>query len=75
MTAAKLYRWGPLDRAPLSDLGKEAASAVGLDADTYRAGKALLKRAPWHIRAAWEHEELSTPEAYAALMTWEGGQS
>lgn len=73
MTAA--YRWGPRDRAPLDASSQKAADLVGLDADTYRAGKALLKRAPWHIMTAWEHEELSTPEAYAALMRWEGSQA
>ena len=74
MTAASLYTWGPLDREPLSALSLDAAQAVALDPDTYRAGCALLTRAPWHILAAWEHEELSTPEAYAALMKWERGK-
>lgn len=66
------YLWGPLDRAPLSKLGKEAARAVGLTQSTYRAGKALLTRAPWHILEAWKREEMTTAQAYAALMEWEG---
>ena len=66
------YLWGPLDRAPLDALGKEAARAVGLTQSTYRAGKALLARAPWHILEAWKREEMTTAQAYAALMEWEG---
>lgn len=69
------YRWGAHDRAALSALGLKAAAAVGLSPDTYRAGVALQTRAPWHILSAWKHEELSTPEAYAALMRWEGGKA
>lgn len=69
------FRWGPLDRAPLSPLSLEAAQRVGIDPDVYRAGKALHARAPWHIMAAWEREEVSTQDAYAALTAWEGGRA
>lgn len=68
----RAYQWGPRDRAPLDAPGKEAAVVVGLDADTYRAGCALLTRAPWHILEAWKREEMTTAQAYAALMEWEG---
>lgn len=69
------FRWGPLDRAPLSPLSLEAAQRADLHPDTYRAGYALATRAPWHILTAWECEEVSTPEAYAALTAWEGGRA
>lgn len=69
------FHWGPLDRAALSPLAFEAARAVGLDPDVYRAAKALLARAPWHITAAWEAEEITTQDAYAALLAWEGGRA
>ncbi|MHA0040718.1 hypothetical protein [Deinococcus sp. PEB2-63] len=75
LNAGAVFVWGPRDRAPLSPLGVEAAQAVGLDPDVYRAGKALRARAPWHIMAAWEREEVSTRDAYAALIAWEGGRA
>jgi hypothetical protein len=53
-------------------LAREAAKTVGLTYDTYRAGKAIKARAPWHILKAWELEELTTQEAYEALKKWEG---
>lgn len=71
---AKTWKWGPRDRAALSPLALEAAAAVGLDPDTYRAGKALLSRAPEHITGPWGREEWDTPTAYAALLTWEAGR-
>ncbi|CAM3623210.1 hypothetical protein [Deinococcus frigens] len=75
LNAGAVFVWGPRDRAPLSPLALEAAEAVGLTPDAYRAGCALLDRAPWHIRAAVEAEEVSTAHAYAALMEWEGGRA
>lgn len=71
-TKQKAYQWGALDCAPMSKLAKESARAVRLSLDDYRAAKALIERAPWHIMTSWEREELTTPEAYAALMKWEG---
>ena len=75
LEAGAVFVWGPRDRVALSPLAVEAAAAVGLTPDAYRAGLALLTRAPWHILAAWEAEEMGTAAAYAALLTWEGGQA
>ena len=66
------YQWANCDRKPLDQLAKQAAKNVGLTYDTYRAGKAIQARAPWHILGAWELEELTTQEAYEALRKWEG---
>ncbi|WP_295817059.1 hypothetical protein [uncultured Deinococcus sp.] len=68
-----VFEWGPLDRAPLSELGRDAAHLAGLSADLYRAGCALLNRAPLHLLDAWTLETLSTADAYAALIRWEAG--
>lgn len=73
LNAGAVFEWGARDRAALSPLALEAARAVGLTPDAYRAGCALLTRAPWHILEAWRCEEISTADAYAALMVWEGG--
>jgi hypothetical protein len=67
----KTYQWMKQD-PPLTQLAREAAKTVGLTYDTYRAGKAIKARAPWHILKAWELEELTTQEAYEALKKWEG---
>lgn len=58
------YEWEPL----------EAAQVVALDPDTYRAGRAVLERAPVHILEAWQGEELSTAEAYRLTLAWEAGE-
>ena len=71
---ARPYIWGPLDLKPLDALGRKAARLVGLEPDTYRAGSAVLDRAPAHIRAAWEAEEVSTRDAYEQLLLWEAGR-
>lgn len=75
LEAGAVFAWGPRGRAPLSALALEAAEAVGLTPDAYRAGCALLARAPWHVLAPWEAEEVGTAHAYAALLEWEGGRA
>lgn len=71
--AGAVLKWGPLDRLPLSTLGRDAAHLAELSADLYRAGCALLERAPLHLLEAWTLETLSTVDTYAALIRWEAG--